>query len=993
MATPRLKHNPSHMPEDELIRSFVVRQRDLAAILETVRENTGPSNQHLLILGPRGMGKTTLVNRAVAEVRRDPELSRSWYPILFDEESYTVTTVGELWFQALSHLADQTQSSALERDRRALQTLTDQRRLRDAALARLLEFADAQGKRLLLVFENIDMIFDQQLTDDDAWDVRHTLQNEPRIMVLATSPTRLDSFHDSNKPLYELFREHTLDRLDLEECRLVWRLVTDSELPPNQARPIQIFTGGNTRLLTILGTFARDRSFRELMDDLVGLIDENTPYFKHNVEALPTESRKIFVTLADLWSPATSRQVAERTRGDIRAVSAQLGRLERQGVVEVVRRVDKTQMFQVSERMYNLYYLLRRRGSARVRAVVEFIVRYYDQDGMQRFLDALATEACDLERERRDDHVWAYCELMRRLPDQRLRHDVLRRAPAQFQAIPEVALILQESTKIEDAEPVLSEAELRARLSEAPKDATLLVKLGCVLQTSGDSGAARDAFERALGADDSSVDALFGLWIVLACDSSLTAEDRIARLRSAGGQTRGAAQEAAYPLLAGLLADSGAHDEARVMANEALERWSSNPQTASMVAVAFRALGDRQAAQNALYHAIDIDPANLGAVILLSQMLIEDDRTDEAEAQLRNCLALRPRESQLWLLLVDLFLANRNDRETGLREMKRAVELNPDDVQLALRLGALLLEGRQLAEAEQILGHVVIELGADAGLANLMFVLGLQRKFAEAREILGARLTDSASADVHLAAAVLNSVEGNGEQCLAHLRRAQELAPQRGDITQFIIVICAKAGDLAGARDALAFFLSRHGSTANVIIAVVQLILKHELAPLYVDVVGLLRERIKDRPSDPLMHLLLARVLAVTDAWDDAWASLEVVLADQRLSRRHLGEIIGLLSLAAACGHAARAARTLAVSASAPLFEPLVVALHRVAGEETNPPQEVREVADDIVRDIERLRRGRDERARPSPVPGAPSPAHRRHRQARRSARPAGAGR
>jgi DNA-binding transcriptional ArsR family regulator len=441
--TPRLKYNPSHMSEDELINSFVVRQRDLAAILETVRENNGVSNQHLLILGPRGMGKTTLVNRAVAEIRREPELNRLWYPILFDEESYTVTSPGELWFQALSHLADQTKDPELEKARRELQTVSDRTRLRDASLARILEFSDAQHKRLLLAFENVDMIFDDQMAVDDGWDVRHTLQNEPRIMVLATSTTRLDSFHDSTKPLYELFREHTLDRLDLEECRTVWHLVTGAELPPNQARPIQIFTGGNTRLLTILATFAKDRSFRELMDDLVGLIDENTSYFKHNIEALPKESRKIFVTLADLWSPATSRQVAEQTRGEIRAVSAQLGRLAEQGIIEVVRRVDKTQMFQVAERMYNLYYLLRRRGSGRVRAVVEFIIRYYDHDGMQRLLATMADEACGLAIDSRDDHVRAYCELMRRIPDREQRHQALRRAPAQFLEIPDIASLLQ----------------------------------------------------------------------------------------------------------------------------------------------------------------------------------------------------------------------------------------------------------------------------------------------------------------------------------------------------------------------------------------------------------------------------------------------------------------------------------------------------------------------------------------------------------------------
>lgn len=408
MVTPHFKYNPSRTPEDELTRTFVVRRHDLAAILETVRDNTGASNQHLLVLGPRGAGKTTLVHRAVAEIRRTPTLNALWYPILFDEESYTVTSAGELWFQALSHLADQTRDPALDQARRALRTVTDRTRLRDAAMARILEFADTRHSRLLLVFENIDMIFDAQMPDDDGWDVRHTLQNEPKIMVLATAPHRLAAFHDCKRPLYELFHEYTLDPLDAAECRAVWRMVTGADLPPDHARAIQIFTGGNTRLVTTLAGSAGHRSSRERIDDLLHLVDENTAYFKHKIEALPPESRKIFVTLADLWSPATSRQVAEQTRGDIRAVSAQLGRLEQQGLVEVVGRVDRTQLFQVAERMANLYYLLRRQGPHPARAALEFIVHYYDD--IRAHLATLVHEARTAAADSIADPVWAYCE-------------------------------------------------------------------------------------------------------------------------------------------------------------------------------------------------------------------------------------------------------------------------------------------------------------------------------------------------------------------------------------------------------------------------------------------------------------------------------------------------------------------------------------------------------------------------------------------------------
>lgn len=985
MTTLRLKHNPSHMPEDELIRGFVVRQRDLEAILETVRENTGASNQHLLILGPRGMGKTTLVNRAVAEIRRDAVLRECWYPILFDEESYTVTSAGELWFQALVHLADQTQSRELDMARRALQSLTDRDRLRDAALARLLEFADAQGKRLLLVFENIDMIFDEQMNDDDAWDVRHTLQNEPRIMALATSTTRLESFHDSDKPLYELFREHTLERLDLEECRTVWHLVTGAELPQNQARPIQIFTGGNTRLVTILGTFAKDRSFRELMDDLVGLIDENTPYFKANVEALPKESRKIFVTLADLWSPATARQVADQMRGDIRAVSAQLGRLEQQGIVEVARRVDKTMMYQVSERMYNLYRLLRSRGSARVRAVVEFIVRYYDQDGMQRFLASLASEAVDLGREGREDHVRAYCELVRRIPDRERRNAAINDAPAQFREIPDIVRLLQELTPAQNEETALDESELRARLDQDPDNVALLVQLGSVLSACGEAIQALQFLDRALDLDSTSVEAVQAMMAPAVMSALLStleggSDSVIKHLRGLVARTSGNANERAYLLLAIGLALVGANEEARDMANEALERWPSDAVTGYMAGSIFKTLGDRSAACEAFLHALELEPSLVGVVLPLSRLLIQGGRVEEAEGHLRRCLSLQSRVPTVWLALIDLLKNAKIDLQSALREVMKATELNPNDLELALKLGDLLLMSGRQSEAEQAFRHVVVDLRSEEGVSGLVIALIAQGNFVEARATVTPRLV-SQDAEIHQAAALLFHTEGDVDRSRAHLIRAIELDPQHEQSYGLAIGLYMSDGDVVGARHVAEHLLAAHPLRWNALVFLSTLVLKGAFVLLYPDVVGWTRELVDKDSTGVPGSFLFAQVLARTNAWGGVWSPLTVVLADDAFVRQQLRDVIEVVSLAAASGHAVTAASLVAVSASAAWLEPLLVALRRLTGESTNPPQEVSEVADDIVRDIERMREALAARVGPAVTE------HQRNRRTKRRSR------
>ncbi len=103
-----MKYNPAFLSGDELVETFVVRQAELGLIVQVLRENKDDANQHLLVIGPRGIGKTTLVLRAMEEVRRQTDLSQAWYPLVFSEESYIVTNAGEFWLEAIFHLGQQT---------------------------------------------------------------------------------------------------------------------------------------------------------------------------------------------------------------------------------------------------------------------------------------------------------------------------------------------------------------------------------------------------------------------------------------------------------------------------------------------------------------------------------------------------------------------------------------------------------------------------------------------------------------------------------------------------------------------------------------------------------------------------------------------------------------------------------------------------------------------------------------------------------------------
>ncbi|MCP4004001.1 MAG: AAA family ATPase [bacterium] len=382
MGLPQLKYNPGIRGDQELIDGFVVRHHHLELILEVLRENTAASNQHLLVVGPRGSGKTTLVRRVAAEIRRVPDLKANWYPIVFAEESYLISSPGEFWLEALFHLADQTQDDRWSRAYQELREERDEARLRQRTLAQLMDFAAETEKRILMIVENMNMLLGEQIKGSGDWDLRHTLLNEPRVMLLGTATSRFEGIERIDKAWFELFSIHQLQPLDTKECEALWQAVIGEDPPTSRLRPMHILTGGNPRLLKMLAEFAAGTSFEELMSQLVQLIDDHTEYFKSYLDHLAPLERKVFVALLDLWDPSSSQEVARAARLSVSKTSSLLSRLGNKGSIEIVEQRGRLNIYQASERLFNIYYLMRRRrGQAkRVLAVVIFMIHFYREE-------------------------------------------------------------------------------------------------------------------------------------------------------------------------------------------------------------------------------------------------------------------------------------------------------------------------------------------------------------------------------------------------------------------------------------------------------------------------------------------------------------------------------------------------------------------------------------------------------------------------------------
>lgn len=401
-----MKHNPGFLSDDDLVAAFAVRQHELDELLQHYREPVGSTNSHRMVIAPRGYGKTMLVRRVAAEIRHDPALCSVWLPVVFGEESYEVLSAAEFWHEALLHMTVATGDPGWTTRWEQLRDERDDERLLHRSLAALRQHAAVHGLRLLLVVENMDELF-EQLSDTDAFSLRKVWMSDPTFAVLGTAVTHFPGIDDPDHANYDLFLVTHLTALDERETDTLWASVQGRPIGLSRARAIRILTGGNPRLVAIMASFASGRTLRELLHDLEHLIDDHSSYFKHNIEGIKAgKKRKVFLALADAWDPCTSGDIADRARLEVGEVSVLLSRLEKEGRIEVVSSEGRARWYQVSERLYNLYYLLRRRGGAasRVRAVIDFMVVFYEPDQLPAIVAAVGQELGDGESFR--EELW-----------------------------------------------------------------------------------------------------------------------------------------------------------------------------------------------------------------------------------------------------------------------------------------------------------------------------------------------------------------------------------------------------------------------------------------------------------------------------------------------------------------------------------------------------------------------------------------------------------
>ena len=385
--------NPALLRKEDLIGGFVARKDLLERLLDDLRRTQPDSPpQHQILIGQRGLGKTTLLRRVAFAIEDDPQLSSTWLPLVFPEEQYNVTSLGDFWLNcvdalsdALDRAGDKAAAGAL--DQKVESVPTDPERRSTAALSVLIDEAQRLNRKLVLLVDNVDIVLDR-IGEKQEWEFRRVISSEHRLYFVGASSRALETLYQHGRAFYDYFQVHDLKGLtDAEMFSVLEKLAGEAgdervrqimRENPGRLRALRVLTGGNPRTLVLLYRILSEGPDGDVQRDIEQLLDLYTPLYKARFEEMPSQAQRVLDAMAIHWDPVTANELAEKLQPlPVNQVSAQLKRLEDFAVVEKTPWFGESKAaFQIAERFFNIWYLMR--ASRRVRRRLIWLVRFLE---------------------------------------------------------------------------------------------------------------------------------------------------------------------------------------------------------------------------------------------------------------------------------------------------------------------------------------------------------------------------------------------------------------------------------------------------------------------------------------------------------------------------------------------------------------------------------------------------------------------------------------
>jgi tetratricopeptide (TPR) repeat protein len=263
----------------------------------------------------------------------------------------------------------------------------------DAAVPRLKHYQEHTGKTLLLLMENLDSLFSEQIKNEqDIHRFRTFLMDSPSATLIGTSPVYFPGLTSAQRPFYEFFDIQVLEDLSEEQTLELVRknlelekrgdLLDEIDNLSPKIRALHTMTGGNPRLTMMLYELIAHENILDVRTQFQKLLDQITPFYQHRMKDLAPQERALLEAMAFMRTePRTPASIAARMRKPPQQVSSLLKRMIKGGYLTVSKNPQdkRSRVYRIKEGFFDLWLAMSesRMGRKRLGYLVKFFELYY----------------------------------------------------------------------------------------------------------------------------------------------------------------------------------------------------------------------------------------------------------------------------------------------------------------------------------------------------------------------------------------------------------------------------------------------------------------------------------------------------------------------------------------------------------------------------------------------------------------------------------------
>ena len=392
------KFNPQLMSKEELYKTFVGRDELLEDILKRIEDQTHkPSIQHFILIGPRGIGKTNLMQMLKYRIQDDPQMKDRWLPVVFSEEDFEIYGLRSFFEKIIDLILEDSPSGSLLDEFNENRLLEDDKIAIEKSMVLIQKLSDSLRKQFIVFVDNLDSLLMEQLPDGLAVKkLRKFLTTNNSILLFGGAVKVFDEILSYNEPLFSHFAPIELSPLDYDtiEAFIKGRAKYEGEKEilnnfnkfRSKIKAVSELTGGNPRLILILYEIISEKEFDAAVEILMGVLDDMTSYYQDILKNLPAKERKVLDTIMRSDIKMTSTSLSSKLRWKQNEISSLLKRLRERQIVEGKKASKGREVYyETTDSVFRIFYQMRYLNKQRRRLgfIIEFLQRWYSLEELR----------------------------------------------------------------------------------------------------------------------------------------------------------------------------------------------------------------------------------------------------------------------------------------------------------------------------------------------------------------------------------------------------------------------------------------------------------------------------------------------------------------------------------------------------------------------------------------------------------------------------------